>query len=175
MESIYPSWALPEKGSQRIILISLLLSFGIILHLAESLVVSPWIPVRFGLANVVILIALELGGFVFALEVGILRLLGSGIILGTLFQIPFWLGAAGFGASILVMGILFKLTRSYMSVLGISIWGAMAHMSAQIFIVSLWLNEASLYLWTPLLILAFIGGLVTGYLALVFLGILKRS
>ena len=174
METTYPLWALPGKGSHRIIIISLLLSCGIILHLAESLVLFPWIPVRIGLANVVILIAFELGGPLFACEVGILRLFGSGIILGTLFQIPFWLGAAGLASGLIVMGILFKVTGSYISVLGISVWGAVSHMAAQIFVVSLWLEAGTGYLWVSLLSLAVVGGMVTGLLALIFLGVLKR-
>lgn len=156
----------PHKGgTQKLTRLSLLVALGLALYTVESLIPLPL--GRVGLANLATLLALFLfGGGETLLVMGIRVLLGS-ILLGGPLNPASLLSFAGGGASTSVMILLFPLYPRVFSIVGISIWGALAHNIAQLLAVWLLLGRAegifSLLPLIPLISLA--GGLIVGLLA----------
>jgi len=151
--------------------IALLVSCATILQILESLFPHPIPGIRLGLANMITLVALVDLGFRAALEIALMRTLISSFILGTFLSPPFILSFGAALSSTLVMGILYRLTtvrgRAFMSLVGISMIGAMAHNLAQIGLAYLLIiHHRSIFYLVPLLgISAVLTGLITGLVA----------
>jgi heptaprenyl diphosphate synthase len=151
--------------------IALLVSCATILQILESLFPHPIPGIRLGLANMITLVALVDLGFQAALEIALMRTLISSFILGTFLSPPFILSFGAALSSTLVMGILYRLTtirgRAFMSLVGISMIGAMVHNLAQIGLAYfLIIHHRSIFYLVPLLgISAVLTGLITGLVA----------
>ena len=155
----------PKSGAQRITRLSLLVALGLALHTLESLISFPF--GRVGLANLSTLLALSLFGEWEALLVMGMRVLLGSILLGGLFNPAFFLSIAGGVASTSVMILLFPLHPRVFSIMGISIWGALTHNLAQIYVAYLLLGRAEgIFGLLPLIPLISVGGgLIVGLLA----------
>jgi heptaprenyl diphosphate synthase len=151
--------------------IALLVSCATILQILESLFPHPIPGIRLGLANMITLVALVDLGFRAALEIALMRTLISSFILGTFLSPPFILSFGAALSSTLVMGILYRLTtirgRAFLSLVGISMIGAMVHNLAQIGLAYfLIIHHRSIFYLVPLLgISAVITGVITGLVA----------
>ncbi len=111
---------------------AILAAFCMFLSVIEYLIPKPMPFMRLGLANLPILISLGVfpvsGVFLLAL----LKILGQGLINGTLFSYIFLFSAAGTFASTAVMLIVFYALKKRVSYVGISIAGAMASNAVQL-------------------------------------------
>ena len=152
-----------RKRLQQIVTLAMFVAIGLIIWVIEEFIPRPLPFIKFGLANIVSLLALLLYGYRQALIVTLMRILLGNIILGKLGTPAFLVSMVAGTASIGVVIIYFKLQDRLFSIIGLSILGAFTHNIAQIAVVfvALSLKEQIFYL-IPFLALSSIvtGGLV---------------
>ncbi len=159
------------EESRNIYKIVLLVSIACVLQVAESMLPQPIPGMRIGLANMMTLVALDSLGFAFALEVAFFRTVLSSLMMGTFLSFPFILSFSGALASALVMGFLFWLAGSRrmrnLSMVGISIIGALSHTLVQLGLVYfLLVKHKGVFIFLPwLCAAAIIAGWITGVIA----------
>ncbi|MDQ6998820.1 MAG: Gx transporter family protein [Mariprofundus sp.] len=143
-----------------------LLMLAIGLHVFEASLPSlgPWF--KPGLANLVTLIALAMMGTREAISLSIARIIVGSFFIGTLFTPTFIIAMAGGLSATLVMVAAWRCIPG-LSLVGISLLGALAHMLAQFVTVeALFIQQSALYYaLPPLLILSCISGWINGALA----------
>ncbi|TAN38007.1 MAG: Gx transporter family protein [Verrucomicrobia bacterium] len=143
--------------------VALLIAFATGLQLAENSFPQPLPGLKLGLANMITLLALVKLGFRTALEIALLRTLIASLVWGTFLSSGFLLSFVGALASTLVMGLLYRLAApAGLSLVGISVAGAVAHCLAQIALVFLLLiRHPGVFVLLPWLI---IGAVATGWI-----------
>ncbi|MFW5749331.1 MAG: Gx transporter family protein [Halanaerobium sp.] len=143
------------KKTKKIVVISLLISLGLVLHLVESLFpLTAVIPgAKLGLANIVSLIAIVLFGFASAFQVVIFRVLLASLLAGTFMTINFYLSFSGGLLSFLLMYLAYYFFKDYFSLIGISIIGAVAHNAAQITAAYIIIANRGIFYYLPFLVL----------------------
>ena len=142
----------------KMVYLSLLVTFGIVLHFIESTIPLP-LPVpgaKLGLANIISLLAISLYGLKEGLAVGILRSVIGSLLGGSMSSLIYSLSAAMVSTS--AMYIAYRSFKNTFSLVGISIIGGVAHNFTQVTVASLVLSTAGLYVYLPLLMVI---GLVT--------------
>lgn len=158
--------------NQKLVRLALLVSAGLVLHVFEAHIPQPLPWVRIGLANLVTLLALVLWGFWEALTVLLLRVLLGSLFTGTLFSPVFPFALAGGLAGVLIMGLAWSLLRPFLSVVGVSILGALAHNVTQL-VLAHWLyiqrNEI-FYLLPPILLSSLLTGCIIGLIVALVAG-----
>ncbi|MDD5686540.1 MAG: Gx transporter family protein [Elusimicrobia bacterium] len=151
--------------------IAFLVSCASVLQMVEYLFPQPLPGVKLGLANMITLVTLVNLGFGVAVEIAILRTIISSFILGTFLSPTFLLSFSSALISTLVMGLFYKLStlnsKLYLSLIGISLVGAITNNMVQISMVYLLLiRHKGVFLLLPWLgISAVITGWVTGFIA----------
>lgn len=147
--------------SRKIIYLSLITSVGIVLHIVEAAIPLPITGVpwaKLGLANIVNLITLVVFGFKNALIVAALRCivatLGTGAVTG------FFYSFSGALFSTLVMWLVYYYLSKYFSLIGVSIFGAIAHNIAQLTVASFMISNGLIFTYLPMMMLV---SLFTGY------------
>ena len=141
--------------------LGLFAAVAIILGYVESLIpVFAGIPgIKLGLANLAVLFILKKYSFKEAALVSIVRILVIGFMFGNLFSILYSL--AGAALSMAVMTLMLKKTS--FSLIGVSVAGGVTHNIGQLLIAMLIVNNASVLLYTPpLLIAGVIAGVIIG-------------
>lgn len=119
---------------------------------------------KLGLANLAALAALELDGLSAAAAVTVLRVLLAAVFGGTLGSVAFWLSLGGSLAALAGMGAARRLPG--ISLVGISVIGAVCHNLGQLGTLHFVLpNAAVLYFLPWLVLLGIPAGLLTGFLA----------
>ncbi len=155
---------LSEVASQARWLALLMLAIG--LHVFEASLPSlgPWF--KPGLANLVTLLALLLMGPRAAMKLAIGRIIVGSFFIGTLFTPTFIISMAGGLTAALVMIAAWRWIPG-ISLVGISLLGALAHMLAQFVAVEfLFIQQPALYYaLPPLLAISCISGWINGALA----------
>lgn len=140
------------------------IALALILSYVESLIpINFAIPgIKLGLANLVIIIALDRVSYIEALALSVIRVLLSGFMFGNMMMIIYSL--AGGILSLLVMGALKKLDLH--SITAISIAGGVAHNVGQLVVAMLVVSTWQIAYYAPILILSgLVTGLVIGILA----------
>ena len=153
-----------RRKAQKLARLSLLVSFGLALYGVENFIPLPW--GRVGLANLATLLALLIfGGWEAFLVMGMRVFLGS-LLFGGPLNPAFLLSLAGGVASTSVMTLFLPLYPRVFSIVGISVWGALAHNLAQLLAAWFLLGRAAglfgLLPFIPLISLG--GGLIVGLL-----------
>lgn len=105
---------------------------------------------RLGLANLPIILSLKLLPFPYILLLVLLKILGQGLISGTLASYVFLFSAAGSYASALVMTAAFKISPRYISLIGVSILGASAGNMIQLLLSVTFIFGDSAWVIAPL-------------------------
>lgn len=148
------------KNIRRLIFLSLLVAIGLGLGLVESMMPLPFIApgAKLGLSNMVILITLIVFDFKDALAVGILKSLVLTLVTGSVTSLFYSL--SGSVLSCLTMYIIYKYFSNIFSLIGVSIFGAMAHNFAQVLVACLMMNNFRIFSYLPVLQLT---SLFTGY------------
>ena len=117
--------------------------------------------VKLGLTNIVILFVLYKYGFREALSLSITRVILVGILNTGLFSVAFFLSLSGALFSILMMGLVKKITK--LSIVGVSIIGSLFHSLGQIIVVAIILYSWTAFNYLPILILFSVPtGILTG-------------
>jgi heptaprenyl diphosphate synthase len=162
-------------STPKLVRLSLLVSVGLILYVLEAHIPQPLPWARIGLANVVTLMALILWGFWEALVVVLLRTFLGSLVVGTLLS-PVFLFALGGGlASLICMGLAHRYLQPLLSVVGISVLGALAHNLTQLTLAySLYVHRGQIFFLLPFLLLA---SVLTGFFvgAVVFLTTARKA
>ena len=148
------------KGIKKLIFLSLLVSIGLALSIIESMMPVPFIApgAKLGLSNMVILITLVIFGFKEALTVGILKSIIFTLATGSISSLFYSL--SGSILSCLIMYIIYSKFSEIFSLIGVSIFGAVAHNTAQVLVASLMMNNFKIFSYLPVLLLT---SLFTGY------------
>lgn len=164
--------------TQKIVIIALLISLGLVLHLIESFFpLAAIVPgAKLGLANIVSLLAIYLFPLSAAFEVVIFRVILGSLLAGTFMTINFYLSFSGGLLSFILMYLVYHFLKNKFSLIGISIIGAVAHNIAQItaayFIIA---NQGIFYYLPFLMILALPTGLGVGLVSYFTLKYLPNS
>ena len=148
------------KGLKKLIFLSLLVSIGLALSIIESLMPIPFVApgAKLGLSNMVILITLVLFGIKEALTVGILKSFVLTLITGSVSSLFYSL--SGSVLSCILMYIIYNNFSKTFSLIGVSIFGAVAHNFAQVLVASLMMKNFRIFSYFPILLLT---SLFTGY------------
>ena len=155
------------KKLNKMIFLSLLVSIGLALSVLESTIPLPIaVPgAKLGLSNMVILVTLVLFGFKEGLIVGILKSIVLILVTGSISSAFYSLSGAIL--SCIAMYIVYKYFSNIFSLIGVSIFGAVAHNYAQVTVAVLMMNNSRIYSYLPILLLM---SLFTGY----FVGLSSR-
>lgn len=152
---------------KKITRLSMLISLSVVISIIESYIpiFNNIIPgLRLGLSNVIILYVLYKYSFKESLYVSIVRVLLVGLLRIGLFSITFFFSLSGAILSIISMYIVKKIKK--LSIIGVSIIGAITHSIGQIIIAILILKNNNIVYYLPyLLIFSIPTGIITGIIA----------
>ncbi|HOQ10671.1 MAG TPA: Gx transporter family protein [Syntrophomonadaceae bacterium] len=153
-------------STKRLAVIAMLVAQAAVLHYLESLIPNP-VPVpgvKLGLANIITLIALVIFDFRTALEIAIMRTILGSLLAGTLFGMGFFMSFSGAVTSTVVMALILR-SFNMLSMVGISILGAIAHNVGQLIMATLVLHFPGIFFYLPAMLLFSIPtGILTGLL-----------
>ncbi len=173
---LFPLFALLFQGgndsTRRVARIGIMLALAIVLGIAESFIPDFLLPgMRIGLANVAVIIVLYAFGYNEGLAVGLGKAITVSLLRGTLFAMGGWMALVGTLFSFAVMALL-KATFPRLSVIAISTFGSLAHVSGQMLVAWAYLGKAVWGYMPYLALMAFLTGILVGVLSRI---ILKRK
>ena len=156
--------------TRKMVNIALLITFAVVIHTVEAVIPVP-LPVpgaKLGLANIITLLALVMYDFRSGLTVAVLRSILGSIFAGNFLSFGFFFSLSGALLSTIVMATFLILERrNKISLVSVSILGAVSHNTAQVVTAAFLIGNfhiISLYL-PLLLILALPTGVLTGFAA----------
>jgi len=156
----------PRSKAVRTEFVALLASFALFLSTVEYMIPKPLPFMRIGLANLPLLIGLGLLNSREYVLLALLKVIGQGLVTGTLFSYVALFSLTGTIASASVMYVLYRYTKRWTSLLGISMAGAMASNAAQLYMSRyLLFGQAAALLAPPFLIAGLISSVVLGVFA----------
>jgi len=147
--------------------IAALAALAIGIHVLESVLPSPLPGIKPGFANIITLIAFAKYGLEAAAWVSVLRVLVGSLIIGTFLSPTFILSLSGALASIAILWVVTKLKKIEISLFGIAVLMAMAHMFAQ-FVMVYWFfipHDALINILPIMLTAAVLFGVFNGMIA----------
>lgn len=147
----------------------MLLALGIVFYVLEGLF-PPLLPVpgaKLGLSSIIVLIAMLILGYKDGILLAAMRSILGSFIGGTFLSPGSILSLGGALVSAIVVALALKFLRPALSLIGISILGAIAHNLTQLLLAFLLYikSQALLYYLPFLLLLGLVSGSVTGLLA----------
>ncbi len=149
--------------SKKIAVAALFTSFAVILSYIESFIPVIGIPgVKLGLANMVILVSLDLLGRKEAFLINFVRILVIGFMFSNLFNIIYSIAGAVFSFAVMLCAKKMKL-----SIITVGILGGVFHNIGQLIVAGFVVDTYSVFYYVPVLIFS---GIITG----TFIGILSR-
>ncbi len=153
--------------SKRNLYLAFFTAFAVTAYIFEAVIPKPLPFVRIGLANIAILILLADGFNLMAFTVSILKIVIGGFFIGTLFTPISLISLGATIASVLAMILFFKI-KTGLSIIGISVIGAVIHNLVQLVVLrSVMIQSDSVFRFIPLLlIIGLISGSITGVIAL---------
>lgn len=161
--------------TRMLVFISVLVAQGMILSFIESMLPIPFIApgAKLGLANIITLSAIYLLTFKQASAVVLLRVLLTATTFGSLSS--FLYSFAGGVLSLLVMAAILKVFKGEISLIGVSIAGAVAHNLGQLFVAAIIIHNVLILTYLPiLLIVAIPTGIFVGIVAKILIKYLER-
>ena len=130
--------------------------------------------IRFGLANIIALIAIELLDVKAMLSVNLMRVVIGNLLRGLIFGSTFWISLSGVVLSSIVLILCKKVLK--MPIMSMSMLSAVGHSTGQVLMVMLFYNQESMWMILPYLLLSAIPtGLLTGFTAKSALRLLKKN
>ena len=161
--------------TRRLVYLTLLSAMAITINILESTYI-PALPygIRFGLANIIALMTIELFGVKEMLIVNMMRVVIGNLLRGLIFGSTFWISLSGVLLSSLVLIVCKKLLK--LPILSMSMLSALGHSTGQVMMVMLMYNQSGMLFVMPyLLISAIPPGLLTGFTAQGALRLLKKN
>ena len=152
---------------RRRVFLALFIALAVALHTFEALLPNPLPWFRIGLANILALTALYIYGIRALWIVSLARILVGSLILGTLFSPGFLLSLSGGLLATLLMSLGYWLWQPRIGPVGVSVLGALGHVSGQLLIAWLLIiRHPSIWMLLPFFLLfALISGMVNGLAA----------
>lgn len=151
--------------TRKLIFLSFMVGIALVIYIVEAQIPVIFPGIKLGLANVVSLVALILLGWKEAFIIMFLRTLLGSMFTGNM--AAFMFSIAGGLLSNIVMIMLYKYMKQYMSLYTISICGAIFHNIGQLLVASFVVNDFRIYLYLPVLMVT---AVVTGY----FIGLVTK-
>ena len=148
--------------------IAILAAFSLFLSTVEYMIPKPLPFMRIGLANLPIIIGLSIFSLPELLLLTVLKIVGQGLINGTIFSYIFLFSAGGSLGSMLMMYCVYKLLGRFTSFIGISITGAMTSNAIQLLLAHFMLFGSSIWIIAPPFLLM-------GFITSIFLGIFANA
>ena len=150
--------------------LALLGSLCLFLSAIEYIIPKPLPFMRIGLANLPLLLALDIFGPADFFLLALVKIIGQGILSGSLFSYVFLFSLAGtFSSAALMFGMRKLLGKKFSGFAGIGCAGAMASNGVQLLLARYLVFGASLrYLAPPFLAAGFIAGITLGVLCEIF-------
>ena len=156
-----------RSATDRLDFVAFLAAICLFLASIEYVIPKPVPFMRIGLANLPILLALEILQIRYILLLILLKVLGQGLVHGTMFSYVFLFSLAGSFTSGLIMILLKKVFRSAISLIGLSIFGALASNIVQILLARVLVFGDSVWIIVPPF-------LIVGTVSSTILGIFAR-
>jgi len=152
---------------RRRVFMALFIALAVALHTFEVLLPNPLPWLRLGLANILALTALFLYGVRALWLVSISRILVGSLVLGSLFSPGFLLSLSGGLLATMMMTIGYRSFSPRIGPVGVSVLGALGHVTGQLLIAWLLIvRHSSIWLMLPFFLLfALISGMVNGIAA----------
>ncbi len=129
-----PSFSAGEKDRSEVLHIALLSAYAVGLHSIEALIPTPVPWLRLGLANIITLTTLYLYGLKGGMTVTLTRVFIRSLLAGTFLGPAFIMSLAGGVVSTLFMWGTITLFRRLSGPVSVSILGALAHNTTQLFL-----------------------------------------
>ncbi len=165
-----------KKFSTRtLVFISVLVAQGMILSFIESMLPIPFfVPgAKLGLANIITLTAIYMLTFKQATAVVLLRVILTAATFGSLST--FLYSFAGGVFSLLIMAAVLKVFRNDISLIGVSVLGAVAHNMGQLMVATFMIHNILMLSYLPLLLIAAVPtGIFVGIVARILINYLER-
>lgn len=155
-----------NKNTRKLVVMGLFVALAIALNYFERFIpIVITIPgVRLGLANVVTLVGLSILSVREVFAILMMRTVLSSLFYGSLSALMFSLG--GGLLALIVMAILWRYKDRFISMLGISVAGALAHNIGQVSVAFFILNTTAIFGYlTILLVSAVVTGVLIGVVA----------
>ena len=152
----------------RIDLVALFSACALFLSTIEYMIPKPVPFMRLGLANIPLILALGIFSNREYFLLLLLKVLGQGLISGTIFSYIILFSFAGSASSALIMLIIYKLFKNKVSRIGISLGGALGSAISQLIISRLILFKEATYVIAPLF-------LFSGLISSIILGIFANE
>ncbi len=159
------------SNTQRMIHLSLMVGLAMGLHIFESFLPMPYLfpGAKLGLANIVTLFVMVSFGVKAAILISVLRTILGSLLIGTLLNITFFLSFSGSLVSALIMGLAYVYLKNHLSLMGISILGALTHNLAQVAVAAYFIGTVGIFIYLPYLLIfalptGFFVGIVTAQL-----------
>ncbi|WP_184746300.1 Gx transporter family protein [Spirochaeta isovalerica] len=147
-------------------MVAMLAAFCMFFSMIEYLIPKPLPFMRLGLANLPILIALFLLPDRKILLLIFLKVLGQGLVNGTLFSYIFLFSAAGSFSSGLVMLLVYKAGGKRISLIGICLAGALVSNMVQLVLARFFIfGRSAFIIGPPFLIIGTVSALILGIFA----------
>ncbi len=146
--------------------LGLLASAAIVMFVFEALAPRPLPWMKLGLGNMPVLVSLASFGGGPALAVSAIKLVVGGLLSGGFAGPAFVIGGGAGLMSWLIMVSVRRFTGELFSVVGLSIWGALAHQLCQLALAYAYIGQSGLFALLPLsLVSALLSGGLIGLLA----------
>ncbi len=161
--------------TRRLVFISVLVAQAMILSFIERMIPVPFIApgAKLGLANIITVTAVYMLTFKEAAAVVLLRIILTATTFGSLSS--FLYSLSGGVLSLLVMASIVKVFRNEVSLVGVSISGAIAHNIGQLIVAAFVINSFLIITYLPiLLIVAIPTGIFVGFVARFLINYLER-
>lgn len=152
----------PLRQSGDLVLVAYLIALGVALHALEALVFPVVSPVRLGLANIVVVLAVIRYGVAVAGRVAVGRVLVSSLVWGTLLQPAFFLALAGAVLAWAAMSLAHGFFPRMLSEIGLSLLGAVFHLFGQCLVLVLYTPIPMAPLVPYLLLAGLFSGCIVG-------------
>ena len=155
-------------STKKIGIMAIFVSLGLVLQYAESrFLITPIPGGKLGLTNVVSIINIFMLGGRNAIVVAVIRAFLGALLTGGAAAVPY--SVAGAMLAVLAMTVMKKILHPRVSMVGISIVGAVFHNLAQLTVASLVYKTFYVYSYLPLLLLLSLAmGTVTGCVTQIF-------
>ncbi len=146
-------------------IIAVLGALALFLSLIEYVIPKPIPFIKIGIANLPVILSLILLTPKETLILIFIKSIGSGLVSGTIFSWIFIYSLSGSLSSGIIMLFIYKTFKSNISMIGVSICGALASNSIQILIAIKLLGGGAKYIGIPILITGMISGFLLGLFA----------
>ncbi len=156
--------------------LAVLTALSITLFVIESIIPRPLPFLKFGLANIVILILIYFKDYQSTVIIAFSKTLFGGFLTGTIFSPATILSLSGTFLSLIVM-IIFSKSKINFSIIGISIIGAITHNFGQLIAVRfIIIRSNNIFYLTPIMLfIGLVTGILIGYFVAEFITRIKQK